>query len=118
MARHNLIQILSDVEQSYRDFEGMADPTQLIPLCAAPKGPGKGQYWWDIYGRTPEHAKVIRSIVLNLLYETSDTNGLEGLTDEWAEGITYAVSELTTTQEWVVVTDDDWDAVIEQYQKR
>ena len=122
-------------QDSYRDFEGMADTKAVLLKLRQQRTTKVGPTYKDgeiidptiqtiDYGVTwawdcvlteddPKELKnAVRTIVLNLMYELADTCDIDQVTFEGAVEMANTVREVLTTPEWVEVTDQDIEKIL------
>lgn len=80
-------------QDSYHDFEGLADVQPILRLC---RNPITTKYIWDERQNNPD---LIQSVLLAYLFERADTFGLEGLTHDIIIDI-WECLEITLGSRW------------------
>lgn len=103
----------------YRDFEGLANAKRVLELCKTPPtipyNQGRNKWAWDAVCMdedSPELRVAVRSIGLNLIYETVDMGGIENVRDEDILTIFYMVREMLTVPKWSEVSVDQIEFIM------
>lgn len=99
---HDLVKHFQS-EESYHDFEGMADPRPVLQLCRVPD---HTHYIWDLPTIIePEKVKLARSLLLAHLYERADSYGVHDLTHDHIILLWEALEGWLSSRWWSIVQD-------------
>jgi len=91
-------------DNSYSDFEGMADPAEVLKVC---RDPESGKYVWDdIKLDRPEQSDINRSLLLHYLYTRADTYQVSDLSYKDACNFWELLMIATQSRRFSKVTDD------------
>jgi len=90
-------------DTSYSDFEGMADPLEVLKLC---RNEGGTYVWQDMPLDDPARNELNRSLLLHYLYERADTFELSDLSYNDVCNFWELLMITTQSRRFSRITDD------------
>jgi len=100
-----MIDIIDTISKSdsYRDFEGFVDGSDVLKCCIG----DDGKYIWENFIHFTSHVprEVLRAIVLNIVSEAIDMGDTP--TPREVMWICHTAHELLSVRRWTEVTDDE-----------